>query len=78
MHALTLLGDFMYNTTDAHQRGLDEGMDIALNMLNEAMGTKAENLGQAVAHVEIMCRQMRYLREDYSALLQDLKGKNHA
>lgn len=68
----------MYNTTDAHQRGLDEGMEIALNMLNEAMGTKVTNLGQAIAHVEIMCRQMKYLREDYSALLADMKEKHHA
>lgn len=68
----------MLNTTDAHQRGLDEGMQIALNMLNEALNIQAENLGQAIAHVEIMRRQMKYLREDYSALLQDLKGNHHA
>lgn len=52
----------MYSPIEAHQRGLDEGMEVALTMLNETLGINAESLGQAIAHVEIMRRQLERLK----------------
>jgi len=63
----------MLSPIQAHQKGLDEGMEIALKMINEALGTQAKDLGQAIAHIEIMNRRLKYLREDYDAILQDIK-----
>mgnify|MGYP006282955333 CR=1 FL=1 len=63
----------MLNATEAHQKGLDAGIELALKMLNEALEIQAESLGAAIAHAEIMKRQMKYLRDDYSALLQEIK-----
>ena len=68
----------MLNATEAHQKGLDAGIELALKMINEALNIQAESLGAAIAHVEIMSRQLKYLREDYSELLADMKEKRYA
>ncbi len=68
----------MLSATEAHQKGLDAGIDLALKMINETLGIQAESLGAAIAHVEIMSRQLKYLREDHAALLADRKEKRYA
>ena len=54
----------MLSPIEAHQRGLDEGMGIALHMINDALKINAESLGQAVAHIEIMRRQLDRLKSE--------------
>jgi len=54
----------MYMTKDIHRRGLDEGMEIALRMLNETLQINCEHLGDAIAHVNVLNNQRRWLKQD--------------
>lgn len=54
----------MYTPLEAHAKGLDEGMGIALKMLNETLGIQAATLGQAVGHVEMMQRQLNRWKKE--------------
>lgn len=54
----------MYTTLEAHAKGLDQGMDIALKMLNETLKIEAATLGQAIGHVEIMRRQLDRMKKE--------------
>lgn len=54
----------MYTVIEAHAKGLDEGMNIALKMLNEALHIHATNLGQAIGHVEMMRRQLDRMKKE--------------
>jgi hypothetical protein len=48
----------MYTPLEAHAKGLDEGMSIAVKMINEALGIQVQTLGQAIAEVEMLKRQL--------------------
>jgi hypothetical protein len=54
----------MYTPTEAHAKGLDGGMDVALKMLNETLGIQATTLGQALSHVETMRRQLDRMKKE--------------
>jgi cell division protein FtsB len=54
----------MYMTKDIHRRGLDEGMEIALRMINETLETHCNHLGEAIAHVDTVNRQRKWLKQD--------------
>lgn len=54
----------MYTPLEAHAKGLDEGMGIALKMINEALGTQAQTLGQAIAEVEMMKRRLDRTKQE--------------
>ena len=54
----------MYTPLEAHAKGLDEGMGVAVKMLNETLGIQAPTLGQAIAHVEMMQRQLNRLKKE--------------
>lgn len=54
----------MYTVIEAHAKGLDEGMNIALKMLNETLHIQATSLGQAIGHVEMMRRQLDRMKKE--------------
>lgn len=53
---------------DIHRRGLDEGMEICLRMLNETLGVNCEHLGEAIAHVNVVVNQRQWLKQDLDSL----------
>jgi cell division protein FtsB len=55
-------------TKDVHRRGLDEGMGIALRMINETLQVNCEHLGDAIAHVNVLNNQRRWLKQDLEAI----------
>ena len=58
----------MYMTKDVHRRGLDEGMGIALRLINETLQINCEHLGDAIAHVNVVNNQRRWLKQDLEAI----------
>jgi cell division protein FtsB len=58
----------MYMTKDIHRRGLDEGMEIALRMINETLETHCNHLGEAIAHVDTINRQRKWLKQDLETM----------
>lgn len=63
----------MISSIEAHQKGLDAGMSIALDQLNEALGMKCANLGIAIAEVTFLKRKLNRIETDIKESRTDWK-----
>lgn len=55
----------MLNAMEAYAKGLEDGKQIALEMLNSALEINAENIGAAIAHALIMQNQFKRMKKEH-------------
>jgi len=65
----------MFSSVEAHQKGLEAGMEIARTRINEILGIECPNLGAAMAEIEFLKRKYNYLKQDYEELQTELKER---
>ena len=64
----------MLNAMEAYAKGLEDGKQIALEMLNSALNIQAENIGHAIAHVMILNNQLAKAKQDYECMKLDSRS----